>query len=997
MDDAHTFDRAHSDDTRTVAGGATLDDERERERVGLERGATLGRYLVIEQVGQGGMGVVVRAYDPKLHREIALKRLHRDALDSDGEARLLREAQAMARLSHPNVVTIYDVERTDEGVVMAMEFAEGQTLKQWIATGPHPWRKILSAFEQAGRGLRAAHEAGLVHRDFKPSNAIMGPDGRVRVMDFGLARSERGPSSANHLITQPEGEASAGAGGWPAGGFAADVEQSVSGSLDIQLTQEGAIMGTPSYMSTEQHRGETADARSDQYAFCVSLWEALSGERPFRGDFRGIVLAKHQGPPPVPRGSRVPRSIYEALRRGMSVRAGERWPSIAALLEALADDPARRRRQRMVTGGLVLTLGGLGALAVAAWPEASPPPCQDAAAQLEGAWDDARRAEVRAALHKTALSYADPTWTRVSERLDAYANAWVRMYTEACEATAVLKVQSGALLDQRMQCLRRRRLRLEATVDVLADANAEVAKTAIEQVTGLPTLDRCADVDALTAAVPPPEDPQVAKAVEQVRDELTRALALVAGGRYDDARARLTDLVERSAGLDYAPVHAEVLSESAGLARLQGRYEQAVDEATRAYRLALTAGANLTASEAASSVMFVTGHRQAKIEVGRAWGVSARALAQRSDPTGVREALVLNNLGAVAYRDGDFALATSYFQQALPMLERALGEHDDRIATSLNHLGIMLDEQGRYADAEPHFRRALAIHTEVFGPEHPRPTLSMDNLALCLQAQGRNEDARDLHRRALAIRTKALDADHPDVGLTENNLGWDYMGMNEPQTALEHFVRAHAVFVAAYGPTHPRVAMTLESRALAQTKLEHFAEAEGLHRRALEMRRATLGEDHPNVALSLAGLGVVATEQGRHEQGIEMAREALKILEARDGNERQVADVLTHLGKALLAAERFDEAESPLLRALELMEQGGSTDPVVLAKVHMRLAQAAWGAERPDDAHARAQRGLLLLRGREDSPAIEMRESIDVWQREHPRAPEEGMQAHGSP
>ena len=825
----------------------------------------------------------------------------------------------------------------------------------------------------------------------------MGRDGRVRVMDFGLARADRGPSAASQLITEPDGDSIAGLDARLGGGSIAEVEQSLSGSFDIQLTQEGTIMGTPSYMSTEQHRGETADARSDQYAFCVSLWEALSGERPFRGDFRGIVLAKHEGPPAVPRGGRVPRTIYEALRRGMSVRAEERWPSIAALLDVLADDPSRRRRRGWVAGGLVAALAGGGAIAAAAWPDASPPPCQGAAAQLRGAWDDARRAQVRDALQRTALSYADPTWTRVSARLDDYAAAWARMHKEACEATAVLKVQSGTLLDRRMQCLRRRRLRLEATVDVLAQADDDVAKTAIQQVTGLPTLDRCADLEALTAAVPPPEDPQVAAAVEQVRDELTRAVALVAGGRYDDARAQMADLVERSAALGHPPVEAEVRNESASLARLQGRYEQAVEEGTRAFRLALRAGADATASEAAAMVMFVTGHRQAKVEVGRAWGVSARALAQRSDATGVREAMVLNGLGVLAYRDGDFALATSYFQQALPMLERALGETDDRIATSLNHLGVMLDEQGRYAEAEPHFRRALAIHTEVFGPEHPRRTISMDNLALCLQAQGRHEAARDLHQEALALRTEALSGDHPDIGLTENNLGWDYMGMNDPQTALEHFVRAHTVFVAAFGPKHPRVAMTLESRALAQTQLKHFAEAEALHRRALEMRRTTLGEDHPNVALSLAGLGMAATEQGRHEEAIELARKALKILDAREGNERHVADVLTYLGKALLAAERYAEAEPPLLRARTLMEKGGGIDPAVLAKVHLQLAQAAWGEGRVDDAHTRAQRGLSLLQGHEGGTADEVRGAIEAWQTEHPRAPRKPVGAGGSP
>ncbi|MCA9709590.1 MAG: serine/threonine protein kinase, partial [Myxococcales bacterium] len=423
MDDAQTLDGVRGADTCTIVDGELVAPE----RAPATRGAALGRYLVIEQVGEGGMGVVLRAYDPKLHRELALKQLHRGALDSDGEARLMREAQAMAQLSHPNVVTIYDVERTDDGVVMAMEYAEGQTLARWMADGPRPWREVLERFEQAGRGLQAAHDAGLVHRDFKPSNAIVGPEGRVRVMDFGLARAERGPGLEPSRTTHDEGQAErvsdepTGAG--------PDLEHSASGSLSMQLTQAGAVMGTPGYMAPEQHRGETADARSDQYAFCVSMWEALVGERPFHGDFRGIVLAKHQGPPPLPRGSKVPRHAHEALRRGLQPKAEDRWPSMRALLEELGRDPARRRRRWLRAGAWLGGAVGLGAVGLWAWPRSDARPCQDATAQLRGVWDDARRAEVEAALRGTATSYADGTVVRVTERLDAYAEAWAAQHT----------------------------------------------------------------------------------------------------------------------------------------------------------------------------------------------------------------------------------------------------------------------------------------------------------------------------------------------------------------------------------------------------------------------------------------------------------------------------------------------------------------------------------------------------------------------------------------
>ena len=985
-----TLDHARAADTLTIVDGqpaASL------ATLSLELGGKLGRYLVIEKLGQGGMGVVVRAYDPKLHREVALKRLHKDALDSDGEARLLREAQAMAQLSHPNVITIHDVERTDDGVVMAMEYVEGQTLAQWIETGPRPWAEVLERFGQAGEGLLAAHRAGLVHRDFKPSNAILGPEGRVRVMDFGLARAEPGgdPGARSRItdleIELPPSDASASPSGSSrtssiSGSSRSErrppsAELTSSGSLSVQLTEAGAVMGTPAYMAPEQHRGEVADARSDQYAFCVSLWEGLWGERPFRGDFRAIVLTKHEGAPAMPRAGKVPRRLYEALRRGLRPKPAERWPSMAELLAALAADPARRRRRWLVAGGAVVGLAGLAGGA-AAWQATREQPCTEARAELVGVWDDDRRAAVEAALTGSGLGYARGTWDRTAERLDDYAERWVAMHTEACEATAIRKVQSAALLDRRMQCLRRRKLHLQAVVDVLASADAEVAATAIQQASDLPPLDGCADADGLMADVPPPEQPQVAQAVEQLRDELTRARALITAGRYTDARPLLDDLHARVGPLEYPPVEAEILEQRAHLADLQGEFPRAVEDATRAYELALVAGSTVVAVESVATLLFVTGVRQSNLEVGRTWASSALALARRVDPGGAKEGMILNGLGMLAYRAGDFVGATAYFERALPMIVAARGEEHEMTATTVDHLGVMLDEQGRYAEAEPYFRRALAIQTAVFGDDHPQRTASMDNLALCLQMQGRNEDSRDMHLQALELRRRMLGPQHPDTALTENNLGWDYMGLEEIDTAAEHFARALAGFEATFGPEHPRVAMAAESLALAETAREHYDEAEALHRRALAVRRATLGNDHPNVALSLNGLGGLAQLQGRSAEAVELHLQALAIVEAKPGAERYLGDILVSLGKALVEAGRFAEARPHLERAMALREASTGLDPVVVAEARLHLSRALWGegGDRPA-ARAQAQAALDSLAGNESPSATRVRADLE--------------------
>ncbi|MCA9653780.1 MAG: tetratricopeptide repeat protein, partial [Myxococcales bacterium] len=702
-------------------------------------------------------------------------------------------------------------------------------------------------------------------------------------------------------------------------------------------------------------------------------------ERPFPGDLRGVVMAKHEGPPPAPRGGKVPRAIQEALRRGLAVEAASRWPSMEELLAALRHDPASGRRRWWWAGGVATVGATLVASSMLMGAEHGSP-CEGAREQLRGVWDDEARASVRAALEGTALSYAHTTWERVEGHLDDYADAWARQHQEACEATAIRRVQSEALLDRRMQCLRRRKLRLGAAVEVLRHADAELAETAIQQVTSLPPLERCADVDALMAEVPPPEHPGVATAVEEIRDELTTAEALAKAGRYDEAQTSVEALLERARPLEHDPLEAELLALSASLADHQGRFELAEARGTRSFELALRSGATTIAGEAALTLMYVTGSQQARPEIGRVWGASAKALAERSDPDGSQQAMVLNAMGVIAYREGDFAGATERFEQALPGLVEAVGENHDRVAVTLNHLGAMLDEQGRYTEAEPHFRRALAIQIAVFGEGHPRTTMSMDNLALCLQAQGRNEEAKALHERTLALRERALGPTHPDTAIAHNNLGWDLMGLHQPQAAAEHFARGLESFEAALGPEHPRVAMAAESLALAELERGRLTESEALHRRALEIRRAALGPDHPNVALSLTGLGRVAREQGRLEEAIELQRQALAIIEAKaEGAERYLADVLMGLGASLLAAERFAEARPVLERALALRE-GGGVDPIVLAQIRFDLARAIAGeGGEPTRARELALVARDGLREAEGEASREPLAEIEAW------------------
>ena len=357
----------------------------------LPAGTQVGRYVVGERVGAGAMGTVYAAHDPDLDRQVALKVMRRRSSGEELRARLLREGQAMARLTHPGVITVYDVGTLDDQLFVAMELVTGGTLRDWLARRPRDWREVLDVLRRAGAGLACAHASGLVHRDFKPDNVLVGDDGRVRVTDFGLARATRDESSDVAPLD---------AAGDP---------------LEATLTRTGALVGTPAYMAPEQLRGEAVDARADIFSFCVALYEALYGDRPFDGSTlvalrdaieRGAVR-------PAPRGSRVPRGLRRALVVGLRAEPGDRYASMDALLRAL-DDAIPRSRTRTA----LVAVAAAASVAAAAWwyaPRAAvpapPAAAPIAAAEPPGAPAVARSPEPVTPTASTASSpsSAEPT------------------------------------------------------------------------------------------------------------------------------------------------------------------------------------------------------------------------------------------------------------------------------------------------------------------------------------------------------------------------------------------------------------------------------------------------------------------------------------------------------------------------------------------------------------------------------------------------------------
>jgi eukaryotic-like serine/threonine-protein kinase len=363
----------------------------------LVRGAELGRYVVLARLGEGGMGVVYAAYDPELDRKVALKLLHR-AVDpsvgtSEGRSRLMREAQAMAKLSHPNVVAIHDVGTFEDRVFVALEFVDGDTLAAWRRERARSWREVLDVMLRAGRGLAAAHGAGLLHRDFKPDNVMIDRDGRVRVMDFGLAR--------------------------PAGAVVPVIDDTRANpelrALALEVTRQGAIVGTPAYMAPEQLAGQPTDARTDVFAFGVSAWEMLYGQRPFVGDalpeLVANVLAGRVTAPP--RDHRVPAWVRRVIARSFAVEPADRWQTMESLLQALARDPTRKRVR--MAGVAVLALVPSVALGWSAYVgRRDERACVAAGAAIRDVWNDDVRQAMRDGMTASQLPFAETTWTKAT-------------------------------------------------------------------------------------------------------------------------------------------------------------------------------------------------------------------------------------------------------------------------------------------------------------------------------------------------------------------------------------------------------------------------------------------------------------------------------------------------------------------------------------------------------------------------------------------------------
>lgn len=951
------------------------------------------RYRIDGLLGAGGMGVVYRGYDRRLERPVAIKGLHPAAADARGLlVRLRKEAQRMARVNHPNVVEVLDVSLVHDEIFVVMELVEGASVRQWLRHRPRSISEVLDVFIAAGRGLAAAHQAGLVHRDFKPDNVLVGADGRVRVADFGLAYHAKAGASSTRERESAEGE-----------------QTRLSARI---ITSQAEIVGTAAYMAPEQRSGGPVDHRADQYAFAVSLHEALTGERP-EADPRGTLSTR-----------RVPRAVVQALRRALAQDPAARWLDMPQMLKALCRRVSPERWRLAGAGVLV---------AVLAWGVTRHEPtvveCPTAPTRAPF---DVRRAHARLVRHVGAELAA-----HTAARLEAQAERLGALERALCESSGDVVLRRA-----RQVCLAEHWAELGAMLDALEQLEGEMLYEAAEAVMYLTESTGC------QRPVPrmwPRDEQRIV--VEDVRQRLARARGLRRAGRPSQAERELEEAADRLRGIDFEPVWAELLLDRGRLHRSRNRWAEASEDLEQSYWAAMRVDAFALAAEAAAELVMAHLDDGASLAEVDGWIRHGQAAHDRAgddaDPFMLETAR-----GRLEAAQGHDALAVPHFERALAMAEARYGTEHPTYWSALQNLGIASDGVGEYgravelatiacdgrraslgpdhpavarclrviANAEArtgaletaveHLRRAVEIVERIHGSDDLELVSYLDSLSVQLGEQGRHAEAVELQRRSVAILDAKLGPAHLETARSRRQLGNTLRRMGRVEEGQALLADVRAILEANVAEDHPmRVALLndLANLAIVQDRPD---EAEPLLREAFELYERRYPDGHPSTAVTLLQLGHVAGQRGRPDEALERFEQADAMLVATAGSRSPNRwAVLAAKTDTLFELRRDAEAEAVCREALASMgDHGPVSGPwrrlgelaLVAGRDEEALAALgrSWqGADAQDDAHARAHAELLrahvLLRAgraRESQEALARAQAVPEVDHEDLRA-----------
>jgi len=950
--------------------GAAAESKGWSDELPLPEGARLGRYVVLQAVGAGAMGVVYAAYDPQLDRKVALKIMRRGAEASSDDSRasrntrMFREAQALARLSHPGVITVHDVGSFEGQVFLAMEFVEGGTLTEWLRAEPRHWRQVRKVFLQAGEGLAAAHEAGLVHRDFKPDNVLIHADGRAVVTDFGLARP------------LPRGE---GAAAPTPFGPSMDTHASSSRSpLSMTLTQTGALVGTPAYMAPEQLRGQGCDARSDQFAFCVALYEGLYGERPFQArSLMALVAAVLEGRvPPAPRGSEVPRWLRRAVLRGLSVEARERHPDVRALLQAL-------RPKALVTGRAVAAIGVLGVVTggatVALSDRASMQPvayCDDVTAKLEGVWDAPRRIAIAEAFSATEQPFAPDVAQRVSAALDTYAQRWVRIQTDACRAEVEGREPPGVVA-ARMSCLARRHATLATMTRELASADVDTVMRAPQAVGLLPDLSPCLDAAATGRELPPVPEGE-AEAVAGVRASLDEAMVHRVLGRMQQDLATAETAAQQAEELKYVPVRAEAELSRAEAQLMAGRFEDAEAGLHEALSLGVASHHDHVVAQAAAELGNLEADRQGPQRTTLRWvALGLAALEAQGGNWPDTLANLLNTRALAKRRDGDLDGAIEDGRLVLKIREEHWGADHYVVAEPLSELGMAYARKGEHAESVRLLGRALEVLREAYGDQHPLYAGVLQNLGTTHFVHGHYADALELYQESHRLLKLTLGPEHPSVAVLAYNVATTLLFMEHYDDALLNVQRAQAIEHAVHGPRSGTAATGWALVGEIHLRAGRFSEAEAALRTTLSILDEVLPSDRRRRANIASQLGFVLLRLGRVDQARRELEATLVVQRETAGEPSvEVAETQGRLAMVYLAQGELALAQQAIDASLEQYESE-DPDPHQHAEARFRRARILATAGHVDAARTEAEQARAIYAERADQPT--RLRAVEAW------------------
>ena len=833
-------------------------------------GDAIGRYRLGKRLGRGGMGEVYAAFDPELERSVALKLVLASRSGRDDPEALLHEARAAAALTHPNVVTIHDIGSDGGRVYIAMELIDGMTLRQWVKRTTPPPAAIVDAFVGAARGLAAAHAAGVVHRDFKPDNVMVSSEGRIIVLDFGLA------------------------------GFAEPTEPGKQRGTDHKPTA-----GTPAYMAPEQHLRLPATPASDQFAFCVALHEMLTGRFPFTG--KGalqIATAIAEDNRHHESLAALPRRVRPVVERGIEAQPGDRWPSMTDVADALA---RHRSRAPLWIGALLVVTAG------AAWFLSSGPDagCEDGQHQIDDDWSTEHQALLRESFGAVEIKYASEAHVHVEAGLDEYAAAWQAAYRNACAV-------EPEDLDQSMTCLRESRRDFAALVDVLAEIEPDALSAAVRSVAALEPPRACLDVSD-QVAVPA----ELAARVEDLRSDLAHARALRLAGKYERSLARLRMLGGTAREIGFLPAQLQVEAEWGHAAEAAGDWDEARTVLEGAFETAQAAGLDYLARKAAVRLVAVVGYRLGRRDAGREWARHAEALLRRTAAAGTKaEGSLRTNQGLIAEKAGDFELATRRAEEALAIAEQLEDRRGQ--AKALNNLGNALRGRSEFDAALAAHRRALQLRKELWGASHPDVASSLVNIANVHVQRAQLDEADRLYGEAQELMQRALGRSHPNVVILLENRATVAARAGRVEEALSLVERALAARRNRLGADHPETLGLEYKRGEILDRAKRYDEALRVSEGLLPRFEAALGAGDwrtglvwIQVASARKGLGRTAESVAAFEQvltfgdGLSDATRLaveLELFELRDAPKLERAEIMKRLDAFEARARELDSS-----------------------------------------------------------------------------------------